>query len=139
MKCPHCLAENSSTSVFCNQCGQRMIDPFASTSQSGADSTSPSEETPPDPWATPAEASFASTPPSHSDQADSEPASDPWAAPAAASMASSVALGDEPQTDEPHFDEEVDELQSFKLQGHVSLERDGLGQGGETARLARFE
>src|SRR5215204_1279051 len=101
MKCPHCSAENPSTSVFCNQCGQRMIDPFASTSEPGDDSNHPSDDSPPDPWATPTEASFASTHPVQTDQSDSEPTLDPWAAPAAASFAASLPMEDEPDIDEP--------------------------------------
>ena len=91
MKCPHCFAVNPDTCVFCNQCGQRMIDPFEPSATENERTAAPVEETPVDPWAAPTDASFAS--PSHTEATlpEADKPQDPWALPSAASFASPFA------------------------------------------------
>ena len=103
MKCPHCSADNPDSSVFCNKCGQRMVDPFA-PSATGAPSATTSEDTPVDPWAAPPAASLASPSPENSDEPVPHEAQDPSSTPSAASFAAPL-----PDTDEPHFELEADE------------------------------
>jgi hypothetical protein len=77
MKCPHCFAENPDSSVFCNQCGERMV----MSTQTASDRTSaPSDETPDDPWAVTSAASLAALLRDQADAAEVEEIEDPWAA-----------------------------------------------------------